>query len=431
MRPIESHQREGKRERSNSIAARNCVRVAARVRHRPPTYMFASLLLALAASPRNSHLGKHVASVSHPRSAVLAKLGNASSVPAGGAVWPTAIYWAMVQVGTPPQSFPAAIDSGSGDLDIGAVGCVGCVTTPPNRGYDHSASSSSKPVAPYTFKNTYETCDLKHPTKPCSISGKLYQDQVSMAGFGPVAVTVGAIENQDSNFDQFAEIDGVVGFTSGGGADVFASLVAKGACDNVWAICMHEGSHSNGTLTLGGVDSRLAAGPVRYVDDSASGFHTVNVQTITLNGTASSASTSVPVHKRAILDTGTNILLLPDPLLKTFGDAMCKDSSLASCDDLWNNKCVALTDAQIDAYPPLSLQLDSTSLEMSARDYLLFGSPLASSADQVCLGIRSGGDLFIIGDTTMRHYYLVFDLAQGKIGWADVNKGPGGCGSRP
>ena len=66
---------------------------------------------------------------------------------------------------------------------------------------------------------------------------------------------------------------------------------------------------------------------------------------------------------------------------------------------------------------------------MSARDYLLFGSPLASSADQVCLGIRSGGDLFIIGDTTMRHYYLVFDLAQGKIGWADVNKGPGGCGS--
>ena len=37
----------------------------------------------------------------------------------GGAVWPTAIYWTTVQVGTPARDFPVAIDSGSGDLDIG------------------------------------------------------------------------------------------------------------------------------------------------------------------------------------------------------------------------------------------------------------------------------------------------------------------------
>ena len=87
--------------------------------------------------PRNAHLGKLVRHLP-PVSRVASKLGNSSSIPAGGAVWPTAIFWAMVQVGTPPQDFPAAIDSGSGDLDIGAVGCGGCVTTPPNRGYDHS-----------------------------------------------------------------------------------------------------------------------------------------------------------------------------------------------------------------------------------------------------------------------------------------------------
>ena len=28
----------------------------------------------------------------------------------------------------------------------------------------------------------------------------------------------------------------------------------------------------------------------------------------------------------------------------------------------------------------------------------------------------------------MRNYYLVFDYARGKIGWAPVNKAPGGCG---
>ncbi len=47
----------------------------------------------------------------------------------------------------------------------------------------------------------------------CTISGKLYNDEVSLAGFGPVKVTLGSIEEQTSNFDQFKEIDGVMGFT--------------------------------------------------------------------------------------------------------------------------------------------------------------------------------------------------------------------------
>jgi hypothetical protein len=380
------------------------------------------------APPRNMHLGRHIVDLP-PVSRLARKLSNGSSIPAGGAVWPTAIFWAMVEVGTPPRSFPATIDSGSGALDVGAVGCDGCVTTPPNRAYDPASSSSSALAAPYHFKNTYETCDLKRPTAPCSISGRVYREQVSMAGLGPVAVKLGAIEQQDANFNQFQTIDGVVGFTGGGGEDVFSSLVAAGACDDVWAICMAAGARSNGTLTLGGVDARLAAGPIRYVDDGPSGFHTVEVASILLNGSAHGASASVRVGRRAILDTGTNILLLPDALLATFHRTMCQDAGLASCDALWSNQCVSLTEAQVDAYPSLELQLDGTSLHMSARDYLLLGSPLATSAGQYCLGIRGGGELFIIGDTTMRHYYLVFDSARRKIGWADVNRGAGGCGS--
>merc|ERR1712187_441611 len=91
----------------------------------------------------------------------------------------------------------------------------------------------------------------------------------------------------------------------------------------------------------------------------------------------------------------------------------------------------ALTDAELDAYPPLSLQLDGISLDMTSRDYLLLGSPLAESASQYCIGIRDGGSAggsgFIIGDTTMRHYYLVFDLARKRIGWGKVNRKT--CGS--
>ena len=90
--------------------------------------------------------------------------GNGSDVPTGGSVWPTAIYWTQVLIGNPPLLFPVAIDSGSGDLDVGGEGCDGCTTFAPNRPYDHTQSSTSKPAAPFAFSNSYQTCDLQDPT---------------------------------------------------------------------------------------------------------------------------------------------------------------------------------------------------------------------------------------------------------------------------
>jgi len=363
---------------------------------------------------------------SPPRSRVAAVLtGNGSSIPTGGAVWPTGIFWTTVQVGTPPQDFPVAIDSGSGDLDIAGKGCSGCVTHAPNNAYDAAASSTSNRAFPYVFSNTYQTCDLKHPTAPCTISGKLYKDKVTLAGLGPVDVKFGAIEKQTSNFDQFKEIDGVMGFTQGGSENVFSQLVSSGKCDNVWALCMYEGSSGNGTLTIGGVDPRLSDTAVQYVPDDGTFFRSVHVQSLKVG------DVDLKVGQSAILDTGTNVLLLPSSLYSQVQKSMCSDASLAHCKDLWSNACVTLTDEEVDAYPAFSMELNGVSLEMNSRDYLLLGSPLASAAGQYCLGIRdggsSGGTGFIIGDTTMRHYYLVFDLARKRIGWGKVNKKS--CGS--
>ena len=44
----------------------------------------------------------------------------------------------------------------------------------------------------------------------------------------------------------------------------------------------------------------------------------------------------------------------------------------------------------MDAYPSLSLTLSGAELHMAPRDYLLRGSPLATSAGQFCLGNLRG-----------------------------------------
>ena len=57
---------------------------------------------------------------------------------------------------------------------------------------------------------------------------------------------------------------------------------------------------------------------------------------------------TLPVQRSAILDTGTNVLLLPPELLSRLGQAMCADASLAHCRTLWgdplsSSSCVALS----------------------------------------------------------------------------------------
>jgi len=393
----------------------------------------ATALLALATTRieafSNTHLHTHMVHAG-PRSRIHNLLTNGSSLPAGGAVWPTAIYWTTVQVGTPPVDFPVCIDSGSGDLDISGKGCDNCPTQSPNKAYDPSASSTAKKQF-FPFSNSYQTCDLTDPTAVCTISGPTYTDAVSLAGYGPVTVKLGDIQKQTSNFDQFKEIGGVMGFTQGGSEDVFAQLVAGGKCDNIWAMCMHQGTKSNGTITIGGADPRLSNGTIHYVKDVGRGFHSVQVVSLTLGGSGGSSSPTIQVNEAAILDTGTNILLAPTKVMKALQSAMCADSSLTSCNELWSMKCVSLSDSTLLSYPDVTMNLDGVDLIMTSRDYLLKGSPLAASPDQYCLGIRDGGSAggsgFIIGDTTMRNYYLVFDLEGKKIGWGNVNKNT--CGS--
>jgi len=392
--------------------------------------LFSSITLGLAAITTTADAFSNINMNTHivhkgPTSRIHSILTNGSSIPAGGAIWPTAIYWTTVQVGTPPVDFPVCIDSGSGDLDISGKGCNNCPKQAPNMAYDPSASSTSKKQF-FPFSNSYQTCDLTDPTAVCTISGPTYKDQVSLAGYGPVTVKLGDIQKQTSNFDQFKEIGGVMGFTQGGGENVFASLVAAQKCDNVWAMCMYKGTKSNGTITIGGVDQSLSNGTIEYVPDVGHGFHSVQVQSLTLDG-----GEVIQVGEAAILDTGTNILLAPTKVMTALKASMCKDTALTSCNDIWSNKCVKLTPADVDAYPDLTMQLDGTKLLMTSRDYLLLGSPVATEADQYCLAIRDGGSAggsgFIIGDTTMRSSYLVFDLAQKRIGWGPVNKET--CGS--
>jgi len=369
-----------------------------------------------AAAPHVVPLGVH----REHRPPMTSLQGVGPDIPADGAVFPTAMYYATVQVGTPPRDFAVGLDSGSGDLFVEGKGCKGCALGPPNHQYDPASSSTSK--AGSSFRHSYQTCSMKNPSATCTLYGTTYTDQVRLAGLGPVQVKVGAIESQTENFDTKKVVGGLMGLGGFDGEDVLATLAKAGKCDHVWGLCMHEGSHSNGTMTVGGIDKTLAKEAIKYVPDTGFLYPNFDVSSLSIAGQ------EVPVKDSAILDSGTNILLLGSSVYSNAQRAMCSDSSLANCVGLWAGKCFEMTDREVDSYPTLTFHLDGVSLEMSSRDYILRGSPVAASASQYCLAIRNGGRTgFIVGATTMRNYYVVFDKKSSRIGWGKVNEET--CGS--
>jgi len=229
---------------------------------------------------------------SPPRSRIHSLLTNGSSIPAGGAVWPTAIYWSFVEVGTPPVSFP----EGRHRLGLGRSRHLGRRLRRLVRHHAAEQGLLRRRLVDLLGDLPVQVLQLVPDVRPQGPDGAVHHLRQAVRGPGeprrrrPVTVKFGSITEQTTNFDQFKEIDGVMGFTMGGEEDVFSQLVAAGKVENVWAICMKAGSKSNGTLTIGGVDPRLVDGAVRYVPDAGRGFHSVSVK--------SSRSAAAPTHRR-------------------------------------------------------------------------------------------------------------------------------------
>jgi hypothetical protein len=352
--------------------------------------------------------------------------GNAVAVPLSSCV--PIVYTMPATIGG-SQMFQMILDTGSTSLGVAATGCMcGGVTPVYTPG---PTAVDQKQMANSMFGTGMWT-------------GEIYQDSVSLGTSLTAPTKLVAIGSQTNFFEPLmcdsksGGMQGIVGFGPSAAAvagtnGFFDQYVATNNVPDVFAT---ELCDTTGTLWLGGFDPTAMMGPVQYTplaaDVSSTYYYTVNLASITLNGT------NVPVGSGAqlpdsVVDTGTSVFILNATAYNALtaalqGDGMFQQLFGASFFPAVNSqtpacKTLTQTKAQLDAaLPELTLNFGSSpgiAVKAVATESYLFSydgqwCSALFGADSNTLGPIAG----IMGSPVLRSNIVVFDRAQKRIGFA-------------
>ncbi|MEQ2313540.1 hypothetical protein AMECASPLE_003040 [Ameca splendens] len=130
---------------------------------------------------------------------------------------------------------------------------------------------------------------------------------------------------------------------------------------------------------------------------------------------------------KAFVDSGTTLLRLPINVFKAVVDAITLNSKIDSFSPgFWDGTklaCWKKSENLWKLFPKLSIYLRATNISQSFRITilpLLYLQPVTDVDDMVCFRfcVTSSANSLVIGATVMEGFYVVFDRAQKRLGFA-------------
>ena len=209
-----------------------------------------------------------------------------------------------------------------------------------------------------------------------------------------------------------------VGFLSGQGP---LTTLFNAGMPKQFAMCM---SATGGDLHLGGYDRTYASGAISWFtyDPDFSAY------TLFLSGVGVGDSRVAEPHGSVVIDSGSTFTLFPLGLYTALVDKIKNVCPECNADVFDTNAYQTVNPAD---YPSItvSLALDTTTnanttYTLTGAQYLL-ANP--SNPNQYTSGfvVSSGSTSFVFGQSFLRNWYTIFDIAYGAIGIG--NLAPGKC----
>ncbi|KAG0173294.1 hypothetical protein DFQ28_005959 [Apophysomyces sp. BC1034] len=375
-------------------------------------------------------------------------------------------YFIELGVGTPPQKFIVAIDTGSSDLWIPSTSCLPSYC--PYDRFDESKSSS--------FKSLNENFIIRYALG--SASGSYATDSVEVAGttvsnqqLGLATKTEGILTingrprlslQPNSNLTN----NGILGLgyptltasgeiTASGQLKqkpynplVFNMVAQKLISQPLFSVYMNNADAQGwaGEIIFGGVDNSKYSGDIIYLPVAPSKdknefykYWSVYGQGIQVqNGNGSSPEFSFAAPEHFIFDTGASLSYFPpDTAEAIVRSVMGRDNYIydksggmyrVNCQAAAKNEASLVIkfsqSGNIDS-KPVKITIPGSKLAISVENLPLEKSTYCAFAVAPTSGFAETNtfppDMYLIGDSVLRHAYLVFDLGQNRIGLAKAN----------
>jgi hypothetical protein len=324
---------------------------------------------------------------------------------------PSVDVFGTIRVGTPPQSFEVAIDTGSSNLLLTSADCssLGCLS---HKSYSPKVSETARPLSLTQGKDT-EPVLLDISTGEAE--GDLVEDTVCLGEEGDACATTGLVQMTRMTEKPFGAMpfDGILGVGMPAGSldknfNFIGNLADKGALKrdrfSVWIA--NDNDKENSEIIFGEVaedrlGSELLWMPVSKLD---TGMWQTTLDDFTLDDTKIGMCGKDTCQ--VAFDTGTNAIAGPEHIISTILAALNVKQDCTN----------------YEALPQLGFVFQGQVFHLDRRDYV---KRVMTDSNVQCyhqfLPMELSGkkkDLILLGEPFMKKFYTVFDRESLNIGLA-------------
>jgi hypothetical protein len=344
-------------------------------------------------------------------------------------------YLIDVEIGTPPQTFTVALDSGSSDLWIPSMKCTtetGC----PGAKFVSSQSSTFKATSkPFNMVYAIGTDNGSYVQDTVNIGPFTIQDQV----FG----LVDSAANTTKSPSNHPYLDGILGMgwdTATYGS--FANFKYPPFMYSLWnsgqiptfSYALHLGGlyskNYSGTITFGGIDSSLFTGDLQFLTAEPETYGnltsyqhwSVYAQTFKLTQANKDFSFSDGPTLVAF-DSGSTFTNLPTEIVEGILNEIAPNGTQKISSTSYTVPCDLLNSTEtLEIQFPNGKTVSSSPITATIPvKEMVIG--VSDGQNNECLFGMTGSapsnyPLYLLGDTVLRHLYLNFDFTHREVGIA-------------
>ncbi|KAI0542121.1 aspartic peptidase domain-containing protein [Xylaria digitata] len=300
-------------------------------------------------------------------------------------------YFAEVELGSEAKRLYMLLDTGASTTWVMGSTCKSKACTIHN---------TFGPEDSETYNDTGKDYSVEYGTG--SVRGHVVEDSLALAGLS-VTFSFGVANTTSDQFTQFP-FDGILGLATSSDTWLSAVMDAKLIDSNMFGISLSRNSDdtNDGEIVFGGVNPDKYTGNITYSSIKSNSAWTIPMDGITVGGESAGIT-----GRSAYIDTGTSFVFGPPDDVKALYKLIPGSSS--SDGSSYNVPCD--TDSEV------AFTFSGESWKVSSKDFIS-----GPNSDGKCTGniygieYVSGG--WLLGDVFLKNVYSVFDVDNGRIGFA-------------